>query len=254
MRLAHARGAGHRPAVLAIDGRSSGGKTTLAGRLQGVVAGSAVVHTDDIAWWYSRFGWAELLVNEILIPVRAGRPVSFRPPPWDERERPGAIKVPAGCPLLIVEGVGAARSESAHLTDGVIWVQSDEQETERRNLARVGQSDGMPTEQDHREWMAEEMPFQARQRPWERADLIVCGTPQVPFDPATEIVVAPPLNRSSRLPRTAGSRSPIARFDSGLACSGPSSGSPFAGLKVCWSEPGAAAGPPRPSPAWSNSA
>jgi hypothetical protein len=75
MRLAHARGAGHRPAVLAIDGRSSGGKTTLAGRLQGVVAGSAVVHTDDIAWRYSRFGWAELLVNEILIPVRAGRPV-----------------------------------------------------------------------------------------------------------------------------------------------------------------------------------
>jgi hypothetical protein len=197
MRLGQARSAGRRPVVLAIDGRSSGGKTTLAGRLQGVVAASAVVHTDDIAWWHSRFGWADLLINGVLIPARSGRPVSYRPPRWDERERPGAIEVPAGCPLLIVEGVGAARGESARLTDAVIWVQSDERETERRNLARVGQPDGPATEQDHREWMAEEIPFQAGQRSWERADLVVCGTPQVPFDPATEIVIAPPLARSS---------------------------------------------------------
>ena len=193
IRLGHERGADHRPVVLAIDGRSSGGKTTLAGQMQGVVTGSAIVHTDDIAWWYSRFGWAELLNNGVLIPARTGHPVSYRPPPWDERQRPGAIEVPTGCPLLIVEGVGAARRESAHLIDAAIWVQSDELEAERRNLARVGQPEGLPTEQDHREWMAEEVPFQARQRSWERADLITCGTPQIPFDPATELVVAPPV-------------------------------------------------------------
>ena len=68
--------------------------------------------------------------------------------------------------------------------------------TERRNLARVGQPDGLPTEQDHREWMAEENPFQASQRPWERADLILCGTPQIPFDRATELVIASPIARS----------------------------------------------------------
>jgi hypothetical protein len=197
MRLGHQRGADHRPVVLAVDGRSSGGKTTLAGRLQDVVAGSAVVHTDDIAWWYSRFGWAELLNNSVLIPARAGRPVSYRPPPWDERRRPGAIEVPVGCPLLIIEGVGAARRESGHLVDVVIWVQSDERDTERRNLARVGQPEGLPTEQDHREWMAEEIPFQASQRSWGRADLITCGTPQIPFDPATEVVIAPPLYRQA---------------------------------------------------------
>jgi hypothetical protein len=97
---------------------------------------------------------------------------------------------------LIVVGVGAARRESAHLIDAAIWVQSDERETERRNLTRVGPADGMPTEQDHREWMAEEIPFQAGQRPWERGDLIVCGTPQIPFDPATELVIAPSIARS----------------------------------------------------------
>lgn len=193
IRLGHERGADHRPMVLAVDGRSSGGKTTLAGRLQDVVAGSATVHTDDIAWWYSRFGWAELLINGVLIPARSGGPVSYRPPPWDERKRQGAIEVPPGCPLLIIEGVGAARKECAQLIDATIWVQSDERETERRNLARVGQPDGLPTEQDHRQWMAEEVPFQARQRPWERADLIICGTPQIPFAPVTELVIAPPI-------------------------------------------------------------
>ncbi len=194
IRLARSRGTGQRPAVLAVDGRSSGGKTTLAARLQGTVPGSAVVHTDDIAWWYSRFGWADLLIDGVLIPARAGRPVAFRPPPWDQRQRPGAIEVPAGCALLIVEGVGAARRESAHLTDVAIWVQSDEQEAERRNLARVGQPNGMATVQDHYDWMAEELPFLAGQRPWERADLIACGTPRIPCDPATELVVAPPVS------------------------------------------------------------
>jgi hypothetical protein len=76
-----------RPVVIAVDGRSSGGKTTLTARMQGAVPGSAVVHTDDIAWWHSRF---------------------------------------------------------------------------------------------------------AADRAWERADLIICGTPQLPHDPRTEVVVAPP--------------------------------------------------------------
>ena len=192
LRLAGGRSAGPGPAVLAVDGRSSGGKTTLAARLQGAIAGSAVVHTDDIAWWHSRFGWADLLIDGVLVPARAGRPVAFRPPPWDERQRPGAIEVPAGCALLIVEGVGAARRESAHLTDAAVWVQSDEREAERRNLARVGQPNGSATLQDHYDWMAEEIPFLAGQRPWERADLVICGTPPIPCDPGAEVVVARP--------------------------------------------------------------
>ena len=197
LQFARTRGAGHRTAVLAVDGRSSGGKTTLAARLQDSVPGSAVMHTDDIAWWYSRFGWADLLINGVLVPARAGQPVAFRPPPWDERQRPGAIEVPAGCALLIVEGVVRARRETAHLTDAALWVQSDEREAERRNLARVGTPNGSATVQDHYEWMAEELPFLAGQRPWERADLIACGTPRIPCDPVTELVVAPPVSGRS---------------------------------------------------------
>jgi hypothetical protein len=106
------QGSSGRPAVLAIDGRSNNGKTTLADRIRELVPGSVVIHTDDIAWAHSRFGWADLLIDGILVPVHHGQPVSYRPPRWDEHGREGSIEVPAGCPLLIIEGDGAGRRES----------------------------------------------------------------------------------------------------------------------------------------------
>jgi len=182
-----------RPVVLAVDGRSNAGKTTLAARISRAVPGSAVVHTDEIAWRHSRFGWADLLIGGILEPARQGRAVSYRPPRWAEHDREGSIEVPAGCPLLVIEGDGAGRQEVTDLIDALIWVQADEREAERRVLARIGKPGEAPTIWHHREWMAEEIPFNTAQRTWERADAIVCGTPQIPCDPVTEVVVASPL-------------------------------------------------------------
>jgi hypothetical protein len=193
-----ARAACGRPVVLAVDGRSNGGKTTLAARIAGAFPGSAVVHTDDIAWAHSRFGWADLLIEGVMVPVHQGRAVSYRPPRWAEHGRAGSIEVPAGCPLLVIEGDGAGRREVANLMDALIWVQSDEREAERRALARIGKPNEPPTIRNYREWMAGEMPFNAAQRTWERADVIVCGTPQIPCDPVTEIVVAPPRSAFRR--------------------------------------------------------
>jgi hypothetical protein len=193
-----------RPVVLAIDGRSNNGKTTLALRIIRAVPGAVVVHTDDIAWEHSRFGWADLLADGILLPVSQGRSVSYRPPRWVERRREGSIEVPADCPLLVIEGDGAGRLEVAHLIDALIWVQSDEREAERRRLVRDRNpsaldvvnfpSDGLPL--DHDGWMAEEIPFNAAQRSWERAGIVVCGTPEMPYDPVTEVVVGPPPGRA----------------------------------------------------------
>jgi hypothetical protein len=101
--------------------------------------------TDDIAWWHSRFGWADLLIGGIVAPLHRGEQVSFRPPRWAEHGRGGSIEVPAGCPLLIVEGVGAGCREAAHLVDVLVWVQSDLREAERRSQARVGQPGGPRT-------------------------------------------------------------------------------------------------------------
>ena len=184
-----------RPRIVAVDGRGAGGKSTLAERLHAAVPASAVVHTDDVAWHHSFFDWSELLAQGVLQPLRAGRAVSYRPPGWEARGRAGAVEVPAGLDLVVVEGVGAGRRELADLLDAVVWVQSDMGEAERRGIARdVAEGvhgDPEQTAAFWHEWMAQELPFLERQRPWERACVVVAGTSGLPHGP-DEVVLAPP--------------------------------------------------------------
>jgi pantothenate kinase len=177
-----------RPAVLGVGGRSSSGKTTFAARLAAVVAGAVVVHTDDIAWRQAVLDWDQLLRGGVLEPARRGQAVSYRPPRWDEHGRPGAVVVPPGCRALIVEGVGATRQALAPLLDATVWVQADARVLERRNEARVRAGETSPA--DHRAWLAEEDPFLLADRAWERATVIVAGTPELPHDPDTAVPVA----------------------------------------------------------------
>lgn len=170
-----------RPLVVAVDGRSASGKSVLADRLCAAVPASGVVRTDDLAWHHSFFDWADLLVTGVLEPVRRGTAVSFRPPAWDRRGREGAVEVPNGMDLLVVEGVGAGRREVAHLVDAVVWVQSDAGEAERRGIARDVASgvngDAQQAVRFWREWTAQERVFLAHHRPWGRAGVVVSGTP-----------------------------------------------------------------------------
>lgn len=182
------RAAGVPPRVVAVDGHSASGKTTLAGRLAAAVPGAVVVHTDDVAWWHSFFDWADLLVDGVLAPYRAGQPVAYRPPPWEARDRAGAIVVPVGTPLLVVEGVGSSRRALAPWLDAAFWMYVDPDVRERRDAERVARGEVTATLVE--EWMAAEIPFVAADRPWERADAVVAGTPELPHDPVTEIVLA----------------------------------------------------------------
>lgn len=175
-----------KPVIAAVDGRSAGGKTTLAALLSRNVPGAAVVHTDDIAWHHSFFNWSDLLLEAVLEPARRGQAVDYRPTAWVERGREGAITVPLSCTLLILEGVGAARRELTHVLDAVIWVQSDMAQARARGIARDGDA-AIPFWD---EWMTAELSFLTEQKPWERADFIVCGTPDLDHDPASEVVVS----------------------------------------------------------------
>lgn len=179
---------GARPGVIAVDGRGAGGKSTLAAQISRAVPGSVVVHTDDIAWHHAFFDWAELLRQGVLIPAHAGQEVHSRPPAWDARGREEAIEVPVDCPLLIVEGCGAARKELMPWMDVVVWVQSDLEGARTRGLVRDGGTAEAEAFWD--EWMAEELPFFARERPWERAHTIACGMPELHHDPMSEVVIA----------------------------------------------------------------
>lgn len=164
-------------AVLAIDGHGASGKTTLARRLAAGHDAACVVATDDLAWHHSFFDWAPLLVDAVLLPYRAGHPVSYRPPGWGRMGREGSIEVPADTELLIVEGTGAGRLEAAPYVDALIWVDVDLDVARERGLARdVASGVNGSREEAEKfwdEWMSEEIPFLEHHRPWERADLIV---------------------------------------------------------------------------------
>jgi hypothetical protein len=180
-----------RPPIVAIDGRSASGKTTLARRLQAAVAGASLVHTDDIAWWHSMFDWAAAMRTGVLEPLHRGADVSYQPPGWAARGRSGAVVVPARSTLVIIEGVGAGRRETADLVDAIVWVQTDLETSERRDQQRVraGETSAELVES----WAREELPFVEAQRPWERSCATVAGAPELPHDASTELVVGPPL-------------------------------------------------------------
>jgi uridine kinase len=161
------------PFLLAIDGRSSNGKSTLAEHIAAVMPDTSVVHTDDVAWWHSPIGWDDLLIAGVIAPLRRGEAVDYRPPAWGARDREGSITVPAEATLVVIEGVGSGRRSLAKHMQAVIWVQADLDITERRNRERV--EAGEIDEAGYEGWMSEEIPFQASERTWERADLIVSG-------------------------------------------------------------------------------
>lgn len=109
------------------------------------------------------------------------------PTAWQARGRPGSIEVPPATSLLLVEGVGVARRALAPLLDAVVWVTSKGADRHRRELARIAA--GHTTASRLGAWLGEEDPFQADQRSWERADVIIDGTPSLPHDMETEVVV-----------------------------------------------------------------
>ena len=131
-----------RPSVVAVNGYSSSGKTTLAGRLAAALPSAAVLHTDDLAWYESVFGWDDLLVTGVLEPLRRGAAVRYRPPAWERRGRPGAIEVPAGTSVLLLEGVGSGRASLAGQLAAHIWVESYVGVRVDRNRTRVAGTTG----------------------------------------------------------------------------------------------------------------
>lgn len=180
-----------RPWILAVDGRSGSGKSTIADLLYRSVPNSTIVHTDDVAWHHSFFDWSDILIEGILKPLHRGKAVRYQPPGWQTHGRFGAIEAAAGLALVIIEGVGASRTEVMPWIDRSLWVQSDLDEAERRGLARDGGTE--EARKFWREWMTQEFVFLRQQRPWERATAIVNGTPTQPYDSNSQVIVSATL-------------------------------------------------------------
>ena len=170
--------------LVAVDGPGGAGKSTFAARLAAALDGAPVVHTDDLACHQHPTTWWPLLEEWVLGPLAAGRPARFQRYDWERRRRTEWCDIPAA-PVVLIEGVTAARAAiRARLTLSV-WVQTDRERRLRRGLHR----DGAGLAGFWAEWMVEEDAFYAADPVSEAVDLVVDGDPRREHDPDEEFVV-----------------------------------------------------------------
>lgn len=163
---------GSRPDVLAVDGRSGAGKTTLAEAL-GAHLAAPIVHLEDLYHgWHGLAAGIDTLVADVLEPLGRGQPVSV--PRWDWREMawgtPSTLDPPP--PLLIVEGVGAAARRARAHTRLTIWLSAPDDV----RLARVRARDWPVFEAHWQAWADQERTHMTCADLPASADLIVDST------------------------------------------------------------------------------
>ena len=152
--------------IVAVDGPSAAGKSTFAARLSATLGGAPVVGADDfpVPWDGDPLAWWPPFAAQVLGPLSEGRPARFRRYDWRRGVYGEETEIPAA-PVLVVEGVGAARRRRPAAFR--VWV--DAPHDVRRRRARSAATTWRPGTAGPR---SEARHF-AADRTRERADLIV---------------------------------------------------------------------------------
>ncbi|MFG2104408.1 uridine kinase [Micromonospora echinaurantiaca] len=174
-----------RTRLVAIDGPSGAGKSVFAARLADALAGlpgggrPPVVHTDDLLdGWADQLTFWPRLEACVLAPLRAGRPGAYQRYSWvRQRFLPRPVPVPV-TPVLLVEGVSAARAAARPDLTLAVFVTAPAP----LRLARAVERDGAQILPELRRWHAGERAHFAADRTRARADLVVDGAPRLPHD------------------------------------------------------------------------
>jgi uridine kinase len=159
-----------RTRVIAIDGRSGAGKSSLAARLRRDLGAPVVALEDLYGGWNGLEHGIDLLVSEVLEPLSAGRAARVPRYDWDARKwgAPWVLEPPG---VLITEGVGAGARRAAAYSSLLIWIEEPGPVRKRRALDR----DGAAFTPYWDMWAAQEDAMLAREHTPERADLVIAG-------------------------------------------------------------------------------
>jgi uridine kinase len=160
-----------RTRVVAVDGRSGSGKTSLAAELSGALGAPAVAVEDLYGGWDGLERGIDLLVSAVLEPLAAGRAALVPRYDWIAAawDTPWALEPPE---VLIVEGVGAGARRAAAYESLLIWTETAASVRKKRALDRDG--DTFAPHWDA--WAAQEDAMLARERTPQRADIAIDGT------------------------------------------------------------------------------
>ena len=170
--------------LVAVDGFAGSGKTTFAGRLAAAL-GAPLVHTDDLLeGWTDQVSFWPRLESWVLAPLRTGRPGRYRRYDWLHRrfaERWHEVPV---APVLILEGVTAARATVHPELSLAVWVEAPRGLRLARGIAR----DGERLRPQWEAWQRGEDDHVSTDRTPDRAGLVVDGAPGLPHDEDREFV------------------------------------------------------------------
>ena len=154
--------------VVAIDGRSGAGKTSLAAALHRQLDAPVVSLEGLYGGWDGLEHGIDLLVSEVLEPLAAGK--TARVPRYDwvtgEWAEPTLLEPPG---MLIVEGVGAGARSAAAFESLLVWLEVPAPIRKKRALDRDGQTFAPYWDR----WAAQEDKLLARERTPDRADIII---------------------------------------------------------------------------------
>lgn len=157
-----------RTRVLAVDGRSGAGKTSLAVGLRAALGAPVVALEELYGGWDALERGIDLLVSAVLEPLSAGR--AARVPRYDwvaaAWDTPWTLEPPA---LLIVEGVGAGARRAAAYASVLVWMEAPESVRKKRALDRDGETFAPHWDM----WAAQEEAMLAREHTPDRADFLI---------------------------------------------------------------------------------
>ncbi|KRE52850.1 AAA family ATPase [Phycicoccus sp. Soil748] len=157
--------------LVAVDGPSGAGKTTLADALA-LELGAPVVHMDDLYPGWDGLRESRLRVQDwVVAPLRAGRPPRYRRWDWARSEY-GAWVEPEPSPVVVLEGCGSGALDTADALSLLVWVEAEEAVRRRRGLRR---DPGYKDFWDR--WGRQEREVYAADRTRARADVVVDTTP-----------------------------------------------------------------------------
>lgn len=188
------------PVIIAVDGRSGAGKTTLAVELAAALRAHhkvSLFHLEDIyPGWDGLAAGIERYVSTVLAPLGRGEAATWTSWDWDNHYD-GDTRVTLPAEIVIVEGVGAAAEAARPLLDAVIWAESPDDVRRTRALDR----DGATYEPYWDQWAAQEEEWLGRDDVPGHADLRVQNLADgsapadvlrlLPFLPALAPVLAP---------------------------------------------------------------
>ncbi|MFP5310997.1 MAG: aminodeoxychorismate synthase component I, partial [Actinomycetes bacterium] len=127
--------------IIAVDGRSGAGKTTLAIELAARLRAHhkvSLFHLEDIyPGWDGLMAGVDRYVSTVLTPLRRGDAATWTSWDWENHDD-GDTRVTLPAEIIIVEGVGAAAAAARPLLDAVIWAESPDDIRRARALDRDG--------------------------------------------------------------------------------------------------------------------